>query len=70
MSPESTMLYTPMLPEVAAGTIEPRHVAVPLRVMAPHADLLRGRAVALDEAARVVSVDSISAPSTSRTTAS
>jgi NADH dehydrogenase len=62
VSPESTMLYTPMLPEVAAGTIEPRHVAVPLRVMAPHADVLRGRAVALDEAARVVSVDSVLGP--------
>jgi NADH dehydrogenase FAD-containing subunit len=31
INPESYMLYTPLLPEAAAGTIEPRHVVVPLR---------------------------------------
>ncbi len=56
VSPESSMLYTPLLPEVAAGAIEPRHVFVPLRMMCPGAELLRGRAVSLDEAARTVSV--------------
>jgi NADH:quinone reductase (non-electrogenic) len=56
VSPESSMLYTPLLPEVAAGAIEPRHVFVPLRMMCPDAELLRGRAVALDEAARTVTV--------------
>jgi NADH:quinone reductase (non-electrogenic) len=57
VSPESSMLYTPLLPEVAAGTIEPRHVVVPLRLMCPHADVVRGKAVALDEAARKVAVE-------------
>jgi NADH dehydrogenase len=57
VSPESSMLYTPLLPEVAAGTIEPRHVVVPLRLMCPHADIVRGRAVGLDEAAHRVSVE-------------
>ncbi len=33
------MLYTPMLPEAASGTLEPRHVVVPLRMMCPHAEL-------------------------------
>ena len=33
------MLYTPMLPEAASGTLEPRHVVVPLRQMCPHAEL-------------------------------
>jgi NADH dehydrogenase len=28
---ENYLLYTPLLPEAAAGTIEPRHVVVPLR---------------------------------------
>jgi NADH:ubiquinone reductase (H+-translocating) len=55
-SPENFMLYTPMLPEAASGTLEPRHVVVPLRMMCPHADLVLGRAVALDEAARTVAV--------------
>ena len=33
------MLYTPLLPEAASGTLEPRHVVVPLREMCPHAEL-------------------------------
>ena len=57
VSPESSLLYTPLLPEVAAGAIEPRHVFVPLRMMCPDAELLPGRAVALDAAARVVGVE-------------
>jgi NADH dehydrogenase len=57
VSPESSLLYTPLLPEVAAGAIEPRHVFVPLRMMCPDAELLHGRAVALDAAARIVSVE-------------
>ena len=42
VSPENFMLYTPLLPEAASGTLEPRHTVVPLRVMCPHADLLLG----------------------------
>jgi NADH dehydrogenase len=57
VSPENFMLYTPMLPEAASGTLEPRHVVVPLRMMAPHAELLLGRAVALDPQARRVQVE-------------
>ena len=48
VSPENFMLYTPMLPEAASGTLEPRHVVVPLRMMCPHAELLLGRATDLD----------------------
>lgn len=51
------MLYTPILPEAASGTLEPRHVVVPLRQMCPHAELLLGHARALDEAARTVEVE-------------
>jgi NADH dehydrogenase len=58
VNPSNYMLYTPLLPEAAAGTIEPRHVTVPLRTMAPHADLLMGSAVALDHERRVVQVES------------
>ena len=57
VSPESTMLYTPLLPEVAAGAIEPRHVVVPLRMMCPHADLVLGYATSIDEERRVVTVE-------------
>jgi NADH:ubiquinone reductase (H+-translocating) len=48
VSPENYMLYTPMLPEAASGTLEPRHVVVPLRMMCPDAELVLGRVVALD----------------------
>jgi NADH:quinone reductase (non-electrogenic) len=48
VSPENFMLYTPMLPEAASGTLEPRHVVVPLRMMCPHAELVLGRASELD----------------------
>jgi NADH:ubiquinone reductase (H+-translocating) len=57
VSQENFMLYTPILPEAASGTLEPRHVVVPLRIMCPHAELLLGRAVALDEEARTVEVE-------------
>ena len=67
VSPENSMLYTPLLPEVAAGVIEPRHAFVPLRIMCPHAELLRGRASALDQEARTVTVDTDSVRSRWRT---
>jgi NADH:ubiquinone reductase (H+-translocating) len=57
VSPDSSMLYTPLLPEVAAGSVEARHVVVPLRQMCPHADVVRGRAVALDEDAQTVRIE-------------
>jgi NADH:ubiquinone reductase (H+-translocating) len=58
VSPENFMLFTPLLPEAASGTLEPRHVVVPLRMMCPHAELLLGRATGVDEERRVVSVES------------
>jgi NADH:ubiquinone reductase (H+-translocating) len=58
VSRENFMLYTPILPEAAAGTLEPRHVVVPLRMMCRHAELVLGRARSLDAAARVVELES------------
>src|SRR4029077_12677875 len=57
VSPENFMLYTPMLPEAASGTLEPRHVVVPLRQMCPHAELLLGRATEVDTERREVTVE-------------
>jgi len=56
VSPENFMLYTPLLPEAASGTLEPRHTVVPLRAMCPHADLLLARAESLDLEARTAPV--------------
>jgi NADH dehydrogenase len=57
VSPENFMLYTPLLPEAASGTLEPRHVVVPLRLMCPHAELLLGRATGVDTEHRRVTVE-------------
>ena len=54
---ENYMLFTPMLPEAASGTLEPRHVVVPLRQMCRQADLLLGRVTGHDEGARTVRVE-------------
>jgi NADH dehydrogenase len=58
VSPENFMLYTPLLPEAASGTLEPRHSVVPVRVMARHAELVLGSASSFDLDARVVHVTS------------
>ncbi|HYI75440.1 MAG TPA: NAD(P)/FAD-dependent oxidoreductase [Gaiellaceae bacterium] len=59
VSLENFMLYTPLLPEAASGTLEPRHVVVPLREMCPHADLVLGDILELDRERRVVRVESL-----------
>ena len=56
VSPENFMLYTAMLPEAASGTLEPRHVVVPLRLMCPRSQLVLGRVEALEEDHRRVQV--------------
>jgi NADH:quinone reductase (non-electrogenic) len=48
------MLYTPFLPEAAAGLLEPRHVVTPLREMLKRANLKLGAVTAHDPAARTV----------------
>ncbi len=57
VSLENFMLYTPMLPEAASGTLEPRHTVVPLRQMCPHAELILGRVTAIDEAQQTAAVE-------------
>jgi NADH dehydrogenase len=57
VSLENFMLYTPLLPEAASGTIEPRHTVVPLRAMCPHAELLLGRALSVDLEAHTAEIE-------------
>jgi len=57
VTPDNFMLFTPLLPEAASGTLEPRHCVVPLRMMCPHAELVLGRAVRLDEDQRTVAIE-------------
>jgi NADH:ubiquinone reductase (H+-translocating) len=54
---DNFMLFTPLLPEAASGTLEPRHVVVPLRLMCPHAELVLGRVTGLDRDRLVATVE-------------
>ena len=59
VSLENFMLYTPLLPEAASGTLEPRHVVVPLREMCPHAELVLGRIQSHDREGKTIVVASL-----------
>jgi NADH dehydrogenase len=59
VNPDNFMVYTPLLPEAAAGTLEPRHVVVPLRQMCPHAELLLGVARERDPENRTVVAETL-----------
>src|SRR5947208_4069944 len=48
------LLYTPFLPEAAAGTLEPRHVVTPLRDILDRTYLRLGAITAHDPASRTV----------------
>src|ERR671914_220402 len=52
------MLYTPLLPGAAAGTLEPRHVVVPLREHLDRTDLVLGHVTGADPDRRRVFVTS------------
>jgi NADH dehydrogenase len=53
------MLYTPLLPGAAAGTLEPRHVVVPLREALDETDLRIGTVVGADPARNTIRVQSV-----------
>jgi NADH dehydrogenase len=54
VSPENYMLYTPLLPEAASGTLEPRHVVIPIREELEHTDIRLGRVTGADPHVREV----------------
>jgi NADH:ubiquinone reductase (H+-translocating) len=53
VDPRSYMTYQPFLPEAAAGSLEPRHVVVPLRRVLGHCEVLTGRVESVDHSRRV-----------------
>src|SRR5918911_849430 len=53
------MLYTPLLPGAAAGTLEPRHVVVPLREELRRTDIRIGRVTGADPGARTLSYETL-----------
>jgi NADH dehydrogenase len=59
VDPQPHMTYQPFLPEAAAGSIEPRHVVVPLRKVLRRCHVLTGRVTKIDHAGRTATVESI-----------
>ncbi len=48
VAPENFLLFSPLLPEAASGTIEPRHAVIPLRELLAVTELLIGTVERLD----------------------
>jgi NADH:ubiquinone reductase (H+-translocating) len=59
VDPQSYMTYQPFLPEAAAGSVEPRHVVVPLRRVLPRCRILSGRVISIDHAGRRATIDPV-----------
>lgn len=56
VAPDNFLLFSPLLPEAASGTIEPRHSVIPLREFLRHTELVPGKIDALDLTARTAVV--------------
>ena len=56
VAPDNFLLFSPLLPEAASGTIEPRHSVIPLREMLRRTDLVAGTIESLDVVARTAVV--------------
>jgi NADH:ubiquinone reductase (H+-translocating) len=57
IDPQPHMTYQPFLAEAAGGSIEPRHVVVPLRRVLRRCRVLTARVTGIDHASRVVTVE-------------
>jgi NADH dehydrogenase len=55
----NVMTYQPFLPEAAAGSLEPRHVVVPLRRVLRHCEVLTGTVTGIEHGRRVATVTSL-----------
>lgn len=54
IDPQPHMTYQPFLPEAAAGSIEPRHVVVPLRRVLRKCEVLTGRVTSISHERREI----------------
>jgi NADH dehydrogenase len=57
IDPQPHMTYQPFLPEAAAGSIEPRHVVVPLRKVLKRCHVVTGRATRIEHERKAVTVE-------------
>jgi NADH:ubiquinone reductase (H+-translocating) len=56
VSESNFFLHTPMLPELATGTIEPRHIATPIRTFCRRARFYQARTTKVDLGSRTVTI--------------
>jgi NADH dehydrogenase len=54
---ENHMVFQPMLPEVVGGSLSPRHVVNPIRLICRETEVLKGRVCSVDLAKKVINVD-------------
>jgi NADH:quinone reductase (non-electrogenic) len=57
VDPQPQMTYQPFLPEAAAGSIEPRHVVVPLRRVLRRCHIVCGRVTGVDHTHRFATIE-------------
>ena len=62
VDPQNYMTYQPFLPETAAGSLEPRHVVVPLRKVLKRCRVLTGMVTGIDHASRTATVLPVEGP--------
>jgi NADH:ubiquinone reductase (H+-translocating) len=62
IDPKSYMTYQPFLPEAGSGNLEPRHVIAPLRRVLNKCEIINGRIVAIDHAARLATLAPLEGP--------
>ncbi len=63
VSDTNALLFTPMLAEVAGGSLEPSHISTPLRSSLHRTEFIRGRVATVDLEARRVILDTDHTPS-------
>jgi NADH:ubiquinone reductase (H+-translocating) len=56
VDPQSNMTYQPFLPEAAAGSVEPRHVVVPLRKVLRKCTVLTGTVTRIEHSRRSATI--------------
>lgn len=56
VAPENFFTFTPLLPEAASGTLEPRHSVIPLRQLLRRTEVIAGEIDSLDLGARKATV--------------
>jgi len=61
VSDQNALLFTPMLAEVAGGSLEASHISTPLRTALHRTEFLRGRAESVDFERRLVRVAPVAA---------